>query len=179
MNKKYGNSYYIVDEFGEVIDSIDDINKIVKLEYGDRVVRKNSTVYLNDVVDFDIPFIKLNNYLFRKYCRKYSILPMLINYIGYMDNICEFDNGRRINVSNLSKLCNVSKDTIYKQLDGMVKDDLIHKFKNGKSINIMINPYLCIKGKKILKSTYDEFKSSALRQELEGYREWQSIRKMI
>lgn len=159
---------YIVDENGEVLQEIDDIDRLVSLEYGDRVLRKGTLKYLNDSIDMKYHFIKINPKTFDKYCRKYSILPNLITTIGYMDNICSYDNGKVIQIKDLPKVCNVSEATIKRQLKGLIEDDIIHKVpykKNQKCL--MINPWLCMRGKRIYKSTYEEFRLSSLKNEVD------------
>lgn len=159
---------YIVDENGEVLQEIDDIDRLVSLEYGDRVLRKGTLNYLNDSIDVKYHFIKINPKTFDKYCRKYSILPNLITTIGYMDNICSYDNGKIIRIKDLHKVCGVSETTIKRQLKGLIEDDIIHKVpykKNQKCL--MINPWLCMRGKRIYKSTYEEFRLSSLKSEVD------------
>lgn len=159
---------YIADENGEVLQEIEDINKLVILEYGDRILRKNAIDYLSDSINIDYHFIKVNPKTFDKYCRKYSILPNLITTIGYMDNICSYDNGKIIRIKDLPKVCGVSEITVKRQLKGLIEDDIIHKVpykKNQKCL--MINPWLCMRGKRIYKNTYEEFRLSSLKNEVE------------
>ena len=162
---------YLINENGEVLQVINDGTKLIELESGDRVIRKNAVQYLNNTVEIRYDFIKLNHNVFAKYCKKYSILPILICYIGYSDNICEFKNGKKININSLINLCGVSKSTLQRQIQGMVEDDIIHKIKNKNSFNIMVNPYLCIRGKRLEIETYNEFKSSALKLECGNLKE--------
>ena len=154
---------YLVDENGVVLREVEDHNKLISLEDGDRILRKGTLEYLNDTTDIKYHFIKINPKIFDKYCKKYSILPYLTCHIGYMDNICCYDNGKIIRLKDLSKVCEVSETTIKRQLKGLIADDIIHK--NQKCL--MINPYLAMRGKRIYLSTYNEFKLSALRNEVE------------
>lgn len=159
---------FLVNEDGVVLQEIEDSKKIISLEDGDRILRKGTLEYLNDTTDIKYHFIKINPKIFDKYCKKYSILPYLTCHIGYMDNICCYDNGKIIRLKDLSKVCEVSETTIKRQLKGLIADDIIHKVpykKNQKCI--MMNPWLCMRGKRIYKSTYEEFKLSALRSEVE------------
>lgn len=159
---------YIVDENGEVLQEIDDVDRLVSLEYGDRILRKKTLSYLNDTTDIKYHFIKINPKVFDKYCKKYSILPTLITTVSYMDNICSYSNGKIIQVKDLCKVCGVSEITVKRQLKGLIEDDIIHKVpykKNQKCL--MINPWLCMIGKRICKSTYEEFKLSSLKNEVE------------
>ena len=160
---------FLVDEDGCVLKEIEDIYRVVTLEDGDKILRKGMLEYLKDSTDkVKYHFIKVNPKIFNKYCKKYSILPYLTCHIGYMDNICCYDNGKIIRLKDLSKVCEVSETTIKRQLKGLIADDIIHKVpykKNQKCL--MINPWLCCRGKRIYLTTYNEFKLSALRSEVE------------
>ena len=159
---------YLVDEDGVVLQEFEHDNVIVSLNAGDKVLRKGMIDYLQDTTDIKYHFIKINPKIFDKYCKKYSILPYLTCHIGYMDNICCYDNGKIIRLKDLSKVCEVSETTIKRQLKGLIADDIIHKVpykKNQKCL--MMNPWLCCRGTRIYLSTYNEFKLSALRSEVE------------
>ena len=159
---------YLVDEDGVVLQEFEHDNVIVSLNAGDKVLRKGMIDYLQDTTDIKYHFIKINPKIFDKYCKKYSILPYLTCHIGYMDNICCYDNGKIIRLKDLSKVCEVSETTIKRQLKGLIADDIIHKVpykKNQKCL--MINPYFAMRGKRIYLSTYNEFKLSHLRGEVE------------
>ena len=159
---------YLVDNNLEVIEIIKEGQRFATLDDGDKVIRKGVLQYLNDTTDIKYHFIKINPKIFDKYCKKYSILPYLTCHIGYMDNICCYDNGKIIRLKDLSKVCEVSETTIKRQLKGLIADDIIHKVpykKNQKCL--MINPYLAMRGKRIYLSTYNEFKLSHLKSEVE------------
>lgn len=159
---------FLVNEDGVVLQEIEDSKKIISLEDGDRILRKGTLEYLNDTTDIKYHFIKINPKIFDKYCKKYSILPYLTCHIGYMDNICCYDNGKIIRLKDLSKVCEVSETTIKRQLKGLIADDIIHKVpykKNQKCL--MMNPWLCMRGKRIYLSTFNEFKLSHLKSEVE------------
>lgn len=158
---------YVVDENGEILDTIDSQDKYVKLSDGDKVLRKGTLTYLNDTVDINYRFIKINPLLFDKYCKKYSILPTMVSHIGYMDNIVSWDNGRIVNIRALPRLCDVSGSTIKRQLKGMIQDDLVHKIKVKNEIALVMSPWLCMRGRRIYLSLYEEFKLSTLRGECE------------
>lgn len=161
---------YVVDETGEILDTIEAEDKYVKLSEGDKVVRKGILQYLRDTTDIKYHFVKINPKVFDKYSKKYSILSTLVCHIGYMDNICEFENGKRITIGKLPKLCNVSISTIKRQIKGMIEDDLLHKVKVNNKRVLMMNPYLCMRGKKIYLSTYEEFKLSELKGDCEFFK---------
>lgn len=159
---------FLADENGVILQKLKNIDRVICLDDGDRILRKGTLEYLNDTTDIKYHFIKINPKIFDKYCKKYSILLYLTCHIGYMDNICCYDNGKIIQLKDLPKVCEVSETTIKRQLKGLIADDIIHKVpykKNQKCL--MINPYLAMRGKRIYLSTYNEFKLSALRNEVE------------
>lgn len=159
---------YIADENGVVIKEIEDGEALVSLQQGDRIIRKNTYDYLSDSIGLKYKFIKINPKVFEKYCKKYSILPTLITTISYMDNICSYSNGKIIQIKDLHKVCGVSEITVKRQLKGLIEDDIVHKVpyqKNQKCL--MLNPWLCMIGKRIYKNTYEEFRLSSLKNEVE------------
>ncbi len=158
---------YLVDNDGEVLQVIDNPERYICLEEGDKVIRKGVLTYLTETTDIKYHFIKINPKIFDKYCKKYSILPYLTCHIGYMDNICCYENGKVIQLKDLPKVCEVSESTIKRQLKGLIEDDVIHKvpYKNNQKC-LMINPYVAMRGKRIYLSTYNEFKLSHLKSEV-------------
>ena len=86
-----------------------------------------------------------------------------------MDNICEFKNGKRITSKSLVKLCGVSSATVKRQIKGMIEDDLIHRVKEDNKNVFMVNPYLCMRGKRIYYSTYKEFEQTELKNKCESF----------
>ena len=162
---------YVVDKDGTVIDKIEAEDKYVKLSDGDRVLRKGTIQYLADSVDIKYYFIKINPLVFGEIARKYSMISEMIKYLGYMDNKLVYKNGKYLKVKDLPKLCGLSSVTVKRQLSGMTKDDIIHKFRNGKSKGIIFNPFIAYVGKKIFLSTYEDFKLSVWRSKCEmGYK---------
>lgn len=157
---------YIVNEHGVVIDEIKPSEQYVKLQQGDRVFRKSASDYLKNAKEIKYSFIKINPRIY-EYCRKYSTLQTLICHIGYMDNILQFDNGKLITMKNMSKLCGVSNSTIRRQVQGMIADDILHKIKENKTTYFILNPWLCMRGKRIDTKTYNEFCMSDIRNKTE------------
>lgn len=158
---------YLVDENGTILEEVDDIYRYAKLEPGDRIIRNGTIQYLSESIDLKYHFIKINPNIYYKYAKKYSILDTLACHIGYMDNICMFRNGKLITLKNIDSLCDVSKSTVKRQINRMIKEDLLHKIKDGKKTYFMINPWLCHRGRRISMKTYNEFKESQLRYETE------------
>lgn len=161
MNKE---ELYVVNESGEIIDKIESSDRYVKLSEGDKVVRKGTLQYLSDTVDIKYHFIKVNDAIYGELANKYSILNILIKYVGYMDGILSFKNGKKLNFKNICQVCKVSDVTARKQLKGLMEDDVIHRIPGkGREVNYIMNPFVAFKGKKVYLSLYNEFKLSEYR----------------
>ena len=148
---------YVTDEHGEVIDIIESTDKYVKLSEGDKVVRKGVLQYLNDTVDLKYHFVKVNPNVYGDIANKCPILNILIDYIGYMDGVISYKNGKIIRIKDIPKICNVSEATAKRQIKNLIEMDVIHKIR-GKPSYFVINPYVAYRGRKIYLSLYEEFK---------------------
>lgn len=152
--------YYIVDENGEIKDILDGLESYVVLNYGDKVIRKGSVEYLKETVNLKYNFIKVNSGLPESFYNKHPILLTLMKYAEYMTNILVYSNGKIIKPSDISKICNISESTAKRYIKNMIEDDIIHKVKIDGKTAIMINPFICFKGKRLSLKTYEEFKNS-------------------
>lgn len=148
---------YVTDEHGEVIDIIESTDKYVKLSDGDKVVRKSVLQYLGDTVDLRYHFVKVNPNVYGDIANKCPILNILIDYMGYMDGIISYKNGKIIRIKDIPKICNVSEATAKRQIKTLIELDVIHKIR-GKPSYFVINPYVAYRGRKIYLSLYEEFK---------------------
>lgn len=165
MNKEL----YVVDEHGEIIDKIEGNDRYVKLSEGDKIVRKGVLHYLSDTTDVKYKFVKVNPISYSIMAIKYPMLNILINYLGFMDNILTFKNGRYVKMKDIPKICNVSESTAKRQIKGMLEDDVLHKIydKKNRQTYLVLNPWIAYVGKKIYLSLYEEFKLSAHRNRCE------------
>lgn len=163
------NELYVVNEHGEVIDKIDSNDKYVKLSDGDRVLRNKSIQYLKDTIDIKYRFVKVNPYIYSDIANQYPIINTLIKYIGYMDGILSYRNGKNIKMKDIHKICNVSESTAKRQLKGLIQKDVIHKVKDkkAKQTYLILNPYVAYVGRKIYLSLFEEFKQSQIKDTIE------------
>ena len=162
---------YVVDESGTIYDTLDNQYSYVKLKQGDKVLRKGALEYLQDTTDIKYHFIKINPVAWSEISIKYPIINQLVYYLGYMDNILSYRNGRFIKLKDIANICKVSESTAKRQLKGLVEDDVIHKVKNVKenTTYLVVNPWVCMRGRRIYRTLYNEFKSSNWQNECE---EW-------
>ena len=165
--KSLRETYYLVNDDGEVIDKADGNEVFAKLEIGDRVLRKNSIEKIEKAIPLDMRFMKINFYPFREICRKYSIFLSIVEYLQYETGRIVFRNGNMINRKTLLKLCGVSKNTFDKQMSGLIKDDAIKGVRDGKNIIYFVNPYIIHIGKKVNLSLYDLFKDTQYKRTYE------------
>lgn len=162
---------YVVDESGTIYDTLDNQYSYVKLKQGDKVLRKGALEYLQDTTDIKYHFIKINPVAWSEISIKYPIINQLVYYLGYMDNILSYRNGRFIKLKDIANICKISESTAKRQLKGLVEDDVIHKVKDVKenTTYLVVNPWVCMRGRRIYKALYNEFKSSNWQNECE---EW-------
>jgi len=162
---------YVVDESGTIYDTLDNQYSYVKLKQGDKVLRKGALEYLQDTTDIKYHFIKINPVAWSEISIKYPIINQLVYYLGYMDNILSYRNGKFIKLKDIANICKISESTAKRQLKGLVEDDVIHKVKDVKenTTYLVINPWVCMRGRRIYKTLYNEFKSSNWQNECE---EW-------
>lgn len=167
MNKEL----YVVDESGTIYDTLENQYSYVKLKQGDKVLRKGALEYLQDTTDIKYHFIKINPVAWSEISIKYPIINQLVYYLGYMDNILSYRNGRFIKLKDIANICKISESTAKRQLKGLVEDDVIHKVKNVKenTTYLVVNPWVCMRGRRIYRTLYNEFKSSNWQNECE---EW-------
>ena len=167
MMSNLQETYYLVNDDGEVIDKADGNEVFTKLQIGDRVLRKNSIEKIEKAIPLDMRFMKMNYYPFREISSKYSIFIRIIEYLQYETGKIVFRNGNMINRKTLLKLCGVSKNTFDKQMNGLIKDDAIKSVRDGKNVIYFVNPYIVHIGKKMSLSLYDLFKNTQYKRTYE------------
>ncbi len=160
---------YVVNSDGVIVDTIESNIGYAKLSSGDRVLRKGTIQYLSDTKDIKYSFAKVNTLAWKEIAPKYPILNILIHYIGYMDGILTYRNGKNVQMKDIPKLCNVSESTTKRQLSMLVKEDIIHKIKDNKTTYLKFNPYIAMVGKKINIELYNEFKMSQWQNKIEVF----------
>ena len=162
---------YVVDNNGEIVDIIDSRYGYTKLNEGDRVIRRGTIKYLNETKEIKYSFVKINPLAWKQIASKYPIINTLIYYLGYMDGILTYRNGKYVQMKDIYQLCNVSKSTAKRQLSMLIKEDIIHKIKEDKTTYLKMNPYIAMVGKKIDMELYNEFRMSEWRNQIEVFDE--------
>ena len=153
--------YYLVrKDTSEIVDESNVDEVFVKLRAGDVVLRKEGLEERTKLVSINMRFGKVNLNVLWDICRKYPIFFKMIEYLQYQSGKLTFSNGREINRRNLCELCNLSHNTVDRQIKGLIEEDIIKTVKNGRSIIFYVNPYVVHIGSTVYESLRDMFKDS-------------------
>lgn len=160
--------HYIVDENGEVVKELNEGIRLVEVNNGDRIVRSTSIKSYKDrqveTKKVDSPFIKLNTRWIDEAFDKCPLFGFLLRYICYEDNMLLFSNGKPINAANLSRVTPLSYSTCRRQLDMLLKRDILKKVRtNGKYI-YYLNPFIAMCGKRMSIETINMFNGSKYKE---------------
>lgn len=156
---------YLVNEDGEVIESFGENQLLAKIDDGDRVIKKSSIEYLLGTVPVKFnKFIKINETACKSLYHHGNALFSLFNYVGFADGILVFSNGRKVRPKHLASVLRKKRYSGSKTIIDLIKLDVIHKHKEGRTYYYTMNPYICIKGNRITRELYDEFKNTEYRK---------------
>ncbi len=152
---------YLVDENGEVKEIFKEDESVARLKKGDRVVRGGSIEYLLGTITVKFnKFIKVNDLACLELKKYGDYIFLLFQYVGFADGILSFSNGRRLRPKFLYGLLASKRkngSTVVKEL---VELEVLHKHKDGRTYYFTFNPYIAVKGNRITKELYEEFKDS-------------------
>lgn len=154
---------YIVDEYGEVLDTLNENESAVKIRTGDRIVRAGSIEFLEDTVPIKIKFIKLNPIACDELNEYGNALFCLFQYVNFQTGILMFSNGRKVRAKHLAGILRKKRRSGSQIIKELIDLDVLHKHDEGKTCYYTMNPYLCLKGKRVSKSLYEEFKNTKYR----------------
>lgn len=149
---------YIVNEHGEVLQTINPNDNVMIVNPGDKVVRKKSVEYFENTEELKKRFIKVNDqatYVLSKYGKH---ICLLLRFVGYMDGVLKFSNGIFLTTKNISKIFGINERNTTKILDELTKEDVIHKHKMKNKNYYTFNPWIASRGKRISSDLYNEFK---------------------
>lgn len=147
----------LVTEDGEVVQQVPRGQIFTCLTEGDRVFRKDGVENIEKSSPVNMRFGKINLKELANIGHKYPIFLDITNYVQYGTGKLVFRNGLPIHRSDLPKICNVSKNTVDRQLKGLMKDDVIKSVRDDKKIIYFMNPYVLHLGSKVRQSLLDLF----------------------
>lgn len=157
-------SFLLINEHGEIIDETKE-GRYVKLDKGDRVVRRKSLEYLKNrgkysktdrryiniladvftkvnLEEFKLILIELNVY-------EKAFLLSIIPYVGYEDCVLKRRNGAVLDIDDFVKLSGISRAKIYEVIFSLGNKYIIYKKKVNKKTKYYINPWLFSRGDKL------------------------------
>ena len=149
---------YVVDSEGVVIEEIADNETVVKINRGDKVLRKKQIDFFEESIDLKKRFIKVNDratFFLSKYGKYICIL---FKFVGYLDGILKFNNGIYLSNKSISKVFGINERNTIKVLNELIKEDVIHKHKIKNKNYYTFNPWIASRGKRISMDLYNEFK---------------------
>jgi hypothetical protein len=149
---------YIVNENGEVIEEINDETAIVKVNYGDRILRKKTIDYFKDSITLKHKFVKANDLALYNTNSYAKYINKLLIFVGYMDGILKFSNGVFLKNKHISEIFEINTRNTNRVMNELAKQDIVHKHKKDKVIYYTFNPWIACRGKRIDIDLYNEFK---------------------
>jgi hypothetical protein len=148
---------FLVKESGEVVQQVPRGQIFTCLNEGDRVFRKDGVENIEKSAPVNMRFGKINLKELAKIGHKYPIFLDISDYVQYGTGKLVFRNGLPVHRSDLPRICNVSKNTIDRQLKGLMKDDVIKSVRDDKKIIYFMNPYVLHLGTNMRQSLLDLF----------------------
>lgn len=155
---------YLVDKDGEIINEIDPKSSRVVVESLDKIKRGGvplSKIENSKRIKFRFAKVNMANIVDVKKVTPFFI--ELIPYISYFDNILRFDNGVKINSTNIGLIYgekNTSRQYGNRLIKKLVDEDIVHKYGVGKSSYLVVNPWICYCGKTIQIDVAQEFENT-------------------
>lgn len=149
----------------KIID--DDMNIIDEIREGDRIVRGksldiyNNTVELNKNDSYVKMYSKCMFELSNVITGKESImLTYLLQFVSYQTGILTHSNGICVTRGFIAKDTNQDRRTVDRTLEGLVKKKVIGKYRTGKSVCYLVNPYIFMKGTRVNKTLAKLFENT-------------------
>lgn len=155
---------YIVNENGEVLDTIPEGSSAVVMEYGDRLVKRGTIEYLKGTVTIDYKFYKISIEALKKLSEYAVQIWQILPYVNYATGILLHSNGKPIRPRKLASILKKKRRSGSYTIAKLIELDVIHRHKDGKTYYFTFNPYIAIKSKRITKELYDEFKNTEYRE---------------
>lgn len=155
---------YLVDKDGEIINEIDPKSSRVVVESLDKI--KRGGVPLSKIENskrIKYRFAKVNMATIVDVKKVAPFFIELIPCISYFDNILRFDNGVKINSTNIGLIYgekNTSRQYGNRLIKKLVDEDIVHKYGVGKNSYLVVNPWICYCGKTIQIDVAEEFEST-------------------
>ena len=155
--------YYIVNSDGEIVQDLgEDIENAVftRLDENDIVIKKGTGIGKEETKEVRLDFAKINYKAGIELYKRCPQVLMILPFINYEDNILKYSNGTLVTASNFAKHTGYNKDYIVQVFKKLKDNKILEMTKvNGRYV-YAVNPYVFMKGKKMIVSTLDKFKDT-------------------
>lgn len=181
-------SFLVINEHGEIVDETKE-GRYVKLDNGDRVVRKKSIEYLKNKGKYSKAGRKYINILADSFTKvnlnelelilkeldvyEKAFLMSIVPYVGYEDCVLKRRNGILLDIDDFVKLSSMSRAKIYNVIISLIDKHIIYKKKVGKRIEYYVNPWLLSRGDKLEERLKEMFGEYEIRSK--GMKKWNRI----
>lgn len=148
---------YLVDESGEVLNKIDEGDRIKIIKKGSLEFIKNEEVKIE--INPDVNFIKLYTNTLEDLINEnltsadLKVLLVCLKNLRYETGAVAFENtGDFLSQQDIIKTSGLSKMTVYNSIERLVDKKILHKGITGKEYQLFMNPFIFMKGIKVNKT---------------------------
>lgn len=155
--------YYIVNGDGEIVQDLgENIENAIftRLDENDIVIKKGTGIGKEETKEVRLDFAKINFKAGMEFYKKCPQVLMILPYINYEDNILKYSNGTLVSASNFAKHTGYNKDYIVAVFKKLRDNRIIEMTKIDGKYVYAVNPYVIMRGKKMIVSTLDKFKDT-------------------
>lgn len=166
---KTENEVAIIDkETGEILREVERGSKITILTESQQDYIEDNIIDVVTLEDAGISneFIKLFRGVLDMLLKEklnsadFSIILVCLMNLEYSSGAVKGNNGKFVNVSEISEITGLSRPTTTQSIDKLVNKKILHKGKTGNTVQLYVNPYIFMRGKVINKTLYAMFKDS-------------------
>lgn len=155
--------YYIVNGDGEIVQDLgENIDNAIftRLDENDIVIKKGTGIGKEETKEVRLDFAKINYKAGMEFYKRCPQILMILPFINYEDNILKYSNGTLVTASNFAKHTGYNKDYIVQVFKKLKDNKIIEMTKIDGKYVYAVNPYVVMKGKKMIVSTLDKFKDT-------------------
>lgn len=166
---KTENEVAIIDkETGEILREVERGSKITILTENQQEYIEENIIDVVTLEDAGISneFIKLFRGVLDMLLKEklnsadFSIILVCLMNLEYSSGAVKGNNGKFVNVSEISEITGLSRQTTTQSIDKLVSKKILHKGKTGNTVQLYVNPYIFMRGKVINKTLYAMFRDS-------------------
>lgn len=99
----------------------------------------------------------------------FSVVP----YISYTDCRITNDRGEDAGSEDLVEITGLSRASVYRAIESLIKKDILYKGKNSKNRQYFVNPWIFYKGNRINQVLKTMFKNYCIR--IKGNKRWKDL----